>query len=53
VKEPGFLQGIEISREDAEAIIMAARVHAGWVEAAAVEPAETAEDEAPSPAPGE
>ena len=32
-KYPGFLDGIEISREEAEAIIMAARVAAGWVEA--------------------
>ena len=35
VRFPGFLEGIEISREEAEAIVMAARVHAGWIEAAA------------------
>jgi len=33
VKQPGFLDGIEISREEAEALIMAARVKAGWIEA--------------------
>ncbi len=35
VKNAGFLDGIEISREDAETMIMNARVKAGWVEAAA------------------
>ena len=29
----GFLDGFDISREQAEAIIMPARVKAGWVEA--------------------
>jgi len=38
IKNAGFLDGIEISREDAEVMIMNARVKAGWVEAAA-EPA--------------
>jgi N utilization substance protein A len=38
VKYPGFLEGMDVSREEAEAMIMAARVKAGWVEAAA-EPA--------------
>jgi N utilization substance protein A len=33
VKHAGFLDGIDISREDAEALIMAARVKAGWIEA--------------------
>ena len=32
VKYPGFLDGSEISREEAEAIVMAARVKAGWIE---------------------
>jgi len=41
-KHAGYLDGMEISREEAEAIIMAARVQAGWIEAAP-EPAE-AED---------
>jgi N utilization substance protein A len=52
VKEPGFFNGIEISREDAEAIIMAARVHAGWIDASVVEPAEAPTEEvAETPAP--
>ncbi len=33
-KYPGYLDGMTLSREDAEAMIMAARVKAGWVEAA-------------------
>ena len=33
VKQAGYLDGIEISREEAEALIMAARVKAGWIEA--------------------
>ena len=32
VKYPGFLDGFDLSREEAEAIVMAARVKAGWVE---------------------
>jgi N utilization substance protein A len=41
IKNAGFLDGIEISREDAEAMIMNARVKAGWIEAAVeVEPVE-------------
>ena len=35
IKNAGFLDGIEISRDEAEAMIMDARVKAGWVEAAA------------------
>jgi transcription termination/antitermination protein NusA len=31
VKHAGFLDGIEVSREDAEALIMQARVKAGWI----------------------
>jgi transcription termination/antitermination protein NusA len=34
VQHPGYLQGLDVSREEAEAIIMNARVAAGWVEAA-------------------
>ncbi len=41
-RHAGFLDGIEISREEAEAMIVAARVRAGWIEA----PAEPTEDEA-------
>jgi N utilization substance protein A len=32
-KHAGFLDGIEISREEAEALIMRARLDVGWVEA--------------------
>ena len=35
VREPGVLESIEISPEDAERLIMRARVAAGWIEAAA------------------
>jgi N utilization substance protein A len=35
IKNAGFLDGIEISRDEAEAMIMDARVKAGWVEAPA------------------
>jgi len=31
VRQPGILDGFEVSREEAEAIIMQARVKAGWV----------------------
>jgi transcription termination/antitermination protein NusA len=34
-KHPGFLDGLELSREEAEAMIMAARVAVGWIETAA------------------
>ena len=33
VRHAGFLDGFELSRAEAEALIMAARVHAGWIEA--------------------
>ena len=36
-KYPGFLDGFEVSREEAEGLIMAARVRAGWIEAPVVE----------------
>ena len=45
-KHAGYLDGMDISREDAEALIMAARVKAGWIEApepAAEEAAEASE----------
>ncbi len=32
VKHAGFLEGIEISREEAEALIMRARLEAGWID---------------------
>ena len=31
-KHAGFFEGFELSREEAEAMIMTARVHAGWIE---------------------
>ena len=37
-REPGFLDGFEISREDAEALIMQARLKAGWVTEAELAP---------------
>ncbi len=33
VRTPGYLDGFEVSRDDAEALIMDARVKAGWIEA--------------------
>ncbi|HLG85955.1 MAG TPA: transcription termination factor NusA [Alphaproteobacteria bacterium] len=39
VKHAGFFEGMEISREEAEALIMRARVKAGWVEEDAEAPA--------------
>ncbi|WP_288586153.1 transcription termination factor NusA [uncultured Methylobacterium sp.] len=46
VRHAGFLDGFELSRTEAEAMIMAARVHAGWVEAPPAEEAEEgSEDE--------
>jgi N utilization substance protein A len=47
-REPGFFDGIEISREEAEALIMQARLMAGWITEAELNPpaAEEAEDEA-------
>jgi N utilization substance protein A len=50
-KHAGFLDGIEISRDDAEAMIMQARVKAGWIseadiaKPAAAEEAEASEDQ--------
>ena len=32
VKHEGFFEGIDLSREEAEAMIMTARVRAGWIE---------------------
>ncbi|MDQ0472535.1 transcription termination factor NusA [Labrys wisconsinensis] len=40
-KHPGYLDSFELSREEAEAIIVAARVKAGWIEPPAA-PAEAA-----------
>ncbi len=45
-KHAGFLDGMDLSREDAEALIMSARVKAGWIEAPEPAPVEE-EAEAP------
>ncbi len=42
-REPGILDGFEMSREDAEAIIMQARLKAGWVTEADLAPPPVAE----------
>ena len=46
-KNTGFFDGLDLSREEAEAMIMAARVQAGWIEAASLEstPAEGGDTE--------
>ena len=43
--EPGFLDGLGISREDAETMIMQARLKAGWVTEAELAPPPSAEAE--------
>jgi N utilization substance protein A len=54
VRFPGLLDGIPVSAEVADAMIMAARVQMGWVEAPPVEEAEdTQTDEAEIPADGQ
>ena len=47
VREPGILDGFELSREDAEALVMQARLKAGWVAEADLAP--PAVEEAPLP----
>jgi transcription termination/antitermination protein NusA len=50
-KHAGILDGIEITRDDAEAMIMQARVKAGWIsEADLAKPAEEAEASEVQPA---
>jgi N utilization substance protein A len=43
-REPGILDGFELSREEAEAMIMQARLKAGWVSEADLAPPAPAED---------
>ena len=43
IRHAGYLDGIEISREEAEALIMRARLEAGWVEAPPAPTVETQE----------
>ncbi|VTZ48240.1 transcription termination/antitermination L factor [Methylocella tundrae] len=47
VKHAGYLDGFELSREEAETMIMTARVHAGWIEAAPEPEPEPAAEQAP------
>jgi transcription termination/antitermination protein NusA len=50
-KHAGILDGIEISRDDAETMIMLARVKAGWItEADLAKPAEATEAAEQQPA---
>jgi len=42
-REPGILDGFEMTREDAEAIIMQARLKAGWITEADLAPPPAAE----------
>jgi transcription termination/antitermination protein NusA len=52
--EAGFFDGLDVSREDAEALIMQARVKAGWVTEAELAPPPAPEGEAaPADAAGE
>lgn len=48
VKHKGFLDGFELSRTDVENMIMAARVHAGWIKAEDLEKPAEVEPEAAS-----
>ncbi len=43
-RHSGYLDGFDLSRQDAEAIVMAARVQAGWVEAPADDAEPAAEE---------
>jgi N utilization substance protein A len=53
VRYPGALDGFDLSRDDTEALIMQARVKAGWIkeEDLAPPPAEEGTVEAPASAP--
>ncbi len=44
VRHAGYLDGFEVSRAEAEAMIMAARVHAGWIEAPPPEEAQEGDE---------
>jgi N utilization substance protein A len=46
VRHAGYLDGFELSRAEAEALIMAARLKAGWIEALPEPEGEAAEGEA-------
>jgi N utilization substance protein A len=44
-REPGFLDGFSLERDQAEQLIMQARVKAGWIDEAALTPTEALEQE--------
>ena len=48
VREAGILDGFDISREEAEALVMQARLKAGWVDEADLAPPAAAAEEAPA-----
>src|SRR3954462_8259024 len=50
VRIPGALDGFNLTSDDANAIVMKARVKIGWIEAPVEEPAEEAEGEEPAEA---
>jgi N utilization substance protein A len=47
VKHEGFLEGFDLSREEAEAMIMKARVKAGWVDEADLHPVQETQETEP------
>jgi N utilization substance protein A len=51
--EAGFLDGMELSREDCEAMIMQARLKVGWITEADLAPPATEEAPAEAPAPAQ
>jgi len=53
IKHPGILEGFEISREEAETLIMQARVKAGWITEADLAPPATEEAPADAAAPAQ
>jgi N utilization substance protein A len=53
VKHPGYLDGLEVSREEAEAIVMQARLKVGWITEADLASAEASEEEAAAEATAE
>jgi N utilization substance protein A len=50
VRQAGILDGMELSRDEAEALIMRARVKAGWISEADLAPPVPAEEPAAEPA---
>lgn len=46
VREAGILDGLDVSREEAEALVMQARLKAGWVEEADLNPPPAVEETA-------